>query len=172
MQYRVLRGEVGSGCIRETASEVGSGRADGRRRLARQRRRRDGVKQQAGKRGLDMDITTIVQQIGKCTTVEFRAASLMDAVQLEEIGKGLYQLVDEKKRLWLVLDFTQVQFISSQAIGILMGLQKKLETLGDGKLVLCGVGPRLRELLKITKLDRLLTIKKTQSDAVNMLEKM
>ncbi len=119
-----------------------------------------------------MDITTIVQQIGKCTTVEFRAASLMDAVQLEEIGKGLYQLVDEKKRLWLVLDFTQVQFISSQAIGILMGLQKKLETLGDGKLVLCGVGPRLRELLKITKLDRLLTIKKTQSDAVNMLEKM
>ena len=104
------------------------------------------------------------------SVVEFRTPSLMDPIVLEEIGKELYRLVDEEDRRKLVLDFERVQYLSSQAIGIILTLNKKLSTLKYNKMVLCGVGPKLMELLKITRLDRILTIKPTQQDAVKVFD--
>jgi anti-sigma B factor antagonist len=109
-----------------------------------------------------------VQTIEKFSVVEFRTPSLMDALLLEEIGQELYRLVDEEDRRRLVLDFEKVQYLSSQAIGIVLQLNKKLSALKNSKLVLCGVGPKLMELLRITRLDRALTIKPSQREAVKV----
>ncbi len=102
----------------------------------------------------------------KCSVIEFRSASLMDALILEEIATELYRLVDEEDRRKLVLDFEKVEYISSQAFGIIITLHKKLGALKNSKMVLCSVGPKIAELLKITRLDRVLTIKPTQREAV------
>src|SRR5918993_5487252 len=110
-----------------------------------------------------------VQPIDKFTVVEFKTPSLMDPQILEEIGQELYRLVDEEDRRRLVLDFEKVQYLSSQAIGIVLTLNKKLGALKNSKFVLCGVGPKLLELLKITRLDRILTVKPTQKEAVKVL---
>ena len=110
-----------------------------------------------------------VQPIEKFTVVEFKTASLMDPMILEEIGQELYRLVDEEDRRRLILDFEKVQYLSSQAIGIVLTLNKKLSALKNSKFVLCGVGPKLLELLKITRLDRILTVKPTQREAVKVL---
>lgn len=110
-----------------------------------------------------------VQPIEKFTVVEFKTPSLMDPLILDEIGTELYRLVDEEDRRRLVLDFEKVQYLSSQAIGIVLTLNKKLAALKNSKFVLCGVGPKLLELLKITRLDRILTVKPTQREAVKVL---
>lgn len=107
-----------------------------------------------------------VHPIDKCSVIEFRNPSLMDAVVLEEIAQELYRLVDEEDRRKIVLDFERVEYLSSQAIGIVMTMHKKLSGLKNSKLVLCSIGPKLAELLKITRLDRVLTIKPTQREAV------
>jgi anti-sigma B factor antagonist len=109
-----------------------------------------------------------VQRIEKFTVIEFRTPSLMDPVELENIGQSLYRLVDEEDRRRVVLDFEKVQYLSSQAIGIVLTMHRKLSSLPNSKLVLCGVGPKLMELLKITRLDRLLTVKPTQREAVKV----
>jgi len=111
----------------------------------------------------------IVQPIDKFTVVEFKTPSLMDAMMLEDIGKELYRLVDEEDKRRLILDFEKVQYLSSQAIGIVLTLNKKLTALKNSQFVLCGVGPKLLELLKITRLDRILTIKPTQREALKVL---
>jgi anti-sigma B factor antagonist len=111
-----------------------------------------------------------VQPFEKYSVIEFRTPSLMDPIILEEIGKELYRLVDEEDRRKLVLDFEKVQYLSSQAIGIILTLNKKLSPLKYSKMVLCGVGPKLMELLKITRLDRILTVKPTQQDAVRVFD--
>ena len=54
---------------------------------------------------------------------------------------------------------------------MLLGMQKKLASLKNSRLILCGVGPRLMELLRITRLDRVLTVKPTQAEAVKSVEK-
>ena len=111
-----------------------------------------------------------VHPIEKCSVVEFRNPSLMDAIILEEIAKELYRLVDEEDRRNIVLDFERVEYISSQAFGIIINLHKRLSTLKNSKLVLCSIGPKLAELLKITRLDRVLTIKPTQREAVKLFQ--
>jgi anti-sigma B factor antagonist len=110
-----------------------------------------------------------VQQVEKFTVVEFKNPSLMDPLELEAIGQQLYKLVDEQDKRKIILDFEKVQYLSSQAIGIVLTMNKKLGGLANSKLILCGVGPRLLELLKITRLDRLLTIKPSQREALKVM---
>ena len=109
-----------------------------------------------------------VQPIEKFTVVEFKTPSLMDPLILEEIGKELYRLVDEEDKRRLILDFEKVQYLSSQAIGIVLTLHKKLSQLKHSSFVLCGVGPTLMQLLKITRLDKVLKIRPSQKEAVKV----
>ena len=109
-----------------------------------------------------------VQKVEKYTVVEFRTTSLMNPSELEQIATDLYRLVDEEDRRYLVLDFERVKYLSSQAIGIVLTLHKKLSQLKKTSFVLCGVGPSLMQLLKITRLDRVLKIKESQREAVKV----
>ena len=113
-----------------------------------------------------------VSTIDDTTVVEFTTPSLMDPAQLELMAQAHYGLVDERdgRRSNFILNFEHVQYLSSQAIGMLLGMQKKLASLKNSKLILCGVGPRLMELLRITRLDRVLTVKPTQMEAVRSIE--
>jgi len=113
---------------------------------------------------------TVTHDINRYSIVEFTTISLMDPIQLDHIAKSLYRLVDEEDRRRLILDFGRVQYVASQAIGIIMALRKKLDALQFSTLVLCGAGPKLREVLKITCLDKTLTIKPSQKEAVRVLE--
>ena len=108
----------------------------------------------------------VVQDIERWCVVEFKTASLMDTMELARISDVIYPLVDAQDKRRMILDFTSVQYLSSQAIGILLTLHNKLKALDKSKLVLCGVSPKLMELLKITRLDRVLTVKPTQREAL------
>jgi len=97
-------------------------------------------------------------QDGPHTLVQFQTESLMSTGDLERIGQGLNRLVDEEKRQNVLLDFTKVRYLSSQAIGMIIRLHKKLLQ-SQGRLELSGVSPQLLQLLKITKLDRVFKIR-------------
>jgi anti-sigma B factor antagonist len=111
-----------------------------------------------------------VHNIEKATVVEFRTSSLMDAIMLDDIGTELYRLVDAEDRRKLVLDFEKVEYLSSQAVGIIIKLHNKLSKLKNSKMMLCSVGPKLAEILKIMRLDKMLTIKPTQREAVKAFQ--
>jgi anti-sigma B factor antagonist len=120
--------------------------------------------------GKTMNPHFTVQNIEKATVIEFRSPSLMDALILEDIGTELYRLVDAEDRRKLVLDFEKVEYLSSQAIGIVLNLNHKLSKLKNSKMILCGVGPKLAELLRITRLDKILVVKPTQREAVKAFQ--
>ena len=115
-----------------------------------------------------MDDLYTVRQYDPHTLVVFRTPTMMNPGEIERMREGLLRLVEEEKRTHLVLDFGRVQYISSPVIGILLTLHKRLAAApaGTTQLVLCGVSPKLMELLKISKLDRLLTIKPTRKEAL------
>ena len=110
------------------------------------------------------------QRIDDYTVIEFVTPSLMDPIVLENTAQALYKLVDEEDQRKIVMDFERVQYLSSQAIGIVLAMHKKLNAVKDSKLILCAVGPKLMELIRLTRLDRLLTIKATQKEAVAVLQ--
>jgi anti-sigma B factor antagonist len=111
----------------------------------------------------------ITQMVEKWLVIEFRTPSLMDPVHLEDISRQLYHLVDAQDQRRIIIDFEKVQYLSSQAIGIVLNMNKKLMALKNSKMILCGVTGRLMELIKITRLDKILTIKPTQKEAVKVV---
>jgi anti-anti-sigma factor len=115
-----------------------------------------------------MDEVYAVRQFEKHTLVSFRTPSLINPTDVERVRGDLLRMVDEEKRTHLVLDFHKVQFFSSQVIGILLTLNRKLSALpaGSAGLILCGVTPKLMELLKLSRLDKLLTIKPGRKEAL------
>lgn len=96
----------------------------------------------------------LIQTIRDVTIVNFDETSILDTLQIEQIGNELYDLVDNRNRKRLILDFTKVRFLSSSAIGVLITLRKKSEAI-KGKLLLCGLRKELLQVFKISCLDRL-----------------
>jgi anti-sigma B factor antagonist len=85
-----------------------------------------------------------------------------------EMAKPLYRLVDEEGRFKLLLDFRQVNFLSSNGIAILVMLKKRLDSVG-GILAVCGLDPDLVALLKLTGVDKSISIYAREEEALSAL---
>ncbi len=90
------------------------------------------------------------------TIVDFQDSTMLDALQIAQMGEQLYELVDTRNCRKLILDFSKVKFLASAAIGVLMNLHKKSQAI-KGQFVLCGLREDLMRVFKIMKLDRVLT---------------
>jgi anti-anti-sigma factor len=96
-------------------------------------------------------------QHGKLMVIAFQTESLMSGSDLERISARLTDIVNGLNPPQVALDFSKVRYLSSQAIGMLIGLKKRCDAC-KGTLMLTGVGPKLMELLKLTNLHRMFTI--------------
>jgi anti-sigma B factor antagonist len=99
------------------------------------------------------------------TVASFTDHYLLDAQQIQTIGDQLGSLVDEQGRRKLVLNFGNVQDISSLAIGMLVTLDKKLRAAG-GKLVLCQIDAQIREVMTLFRLDEVFAIRGDEQEAL------
>ncbi len=98
-----------------------------------------------------------VEDIGDITVVNFVDKKILDEQNIQVIGEQLFSLVDELGRRKVLLNFKNVEFLSSAALGKLITLNRKLQSAG-GKLVLCEIDPQIYEVFEITKLNKLFTI--------------
>ena len=106
-----------------------------------------------------------VEDIGDITVVNFVDKKILDEQNIQVIGEQLFQLVDELGRRKVLLNFKNVEFLSSAALGKLITLNRKLQSAG-GKLVLCEIDPQIYEVFEITKLNKLFTIHKGEQEAL------
>ena len=107
---------------------------------------------------------------GKVTVITFQTETLMNAHDLDQIGAEIYGLIEDGHHSQILINFEKVMYVSSQAIGIIMAVRKKLAVIPKSRLVLCQVGPSVVQLLKITGLEKLLTIKPTTKDGLKVFE--
>ena len=115
-----------------------------------------------------MDDLYKLRDYGKHIVVSFYTPTLMNATEVERVRGDLLRLVDEEKRKHLVLDFHRVQYFSSQVIGMLLTLHKRLTAPAvGGSFTLCGVNTQFLDLLKVSRLDRILSIKASRKEAVS-----
>ena len=90
--------------------------------------------------------------------VGFTAPRIVQEEDIQATFEQLQRLVDEKPGREYVLDFRKVQFLSSSVLGRLILLQKGVAAT-KGRLILCGVAKEIFEVFKITKLDKVFTVK-------------
>jgi len=97
-----------------------------------------------------------VMVIKDVTVVTFRDSSVIDSNQIEAIRDDLVDMVEKEFKNRMILDFTKVHHFSSMALGMLIPLGDKIRS-AKGQLVLCGLRPEIRQVFKITKLEKKFT---------------
>jgi anti-anti-sigma factor len=106
-----------------------------------------------------------VTEIGDVTVVQFVDRKILDEANIQELGQELFGLVEDQGKRNLLLNFLNVEFLSSAALGKLITLDKKVKT-HAGRLKLSNIRPEIYEVFKITKLNKLFDIKEDEAEAL------
>src|SRR5215510_10243485 len=94
----------------------------------------------------------------------YTKAGILDETKLEELGRELMELLNKTTEERVILDFRNVKFMSSSMLGKLVQTHKKCGEF-KVKLKLCSIDPEIRQVFKITKLDKLFEIEADEAAA-------
>lgn len=108
----------------------------------------------------------VVTDQGGVSVVRFVDRKIADSGNIEEMGTELTSLVTEEKRQFLLLNFEGVDFLSSAALNKLISLNNSAKK-ANGRLKLCNLRAEILEVFKLTRLDRLFDIRKSEEDAIS-----
>ena len=106
-----------------------------------------------------------VEDIGDVTVVNFTDRKILDEQNIQVIGEQLFSLVDEAGRRKILLNFGNVEYLSSAALAKLITLNKKVQQMG-GRLILCNIDTQIYEVFEITKLNKLFNIYPAEQEAL------
>jgi len=98
------------------------------------------------------------------------AARLVDDALIEQCGRELAALLDSSQEPNLLLHFGRVNFMSSSALGMLIRANKKCKEY-DVSLKLCGISPEIRQVFKITGLEKVFEIHDDPAAAMQAFKK-
>ena len=105
---------------------------------------------------------------GDVAVVGFRDASILDAVTTQRVGRELYEIVEDGSYPKVVLEFTNVRFLSSQTLGVLLTLRRKGDKAGV-RIALAAIRPELRRVFEITNLNKMFEFFDSAEKAVAVL---
>ncbi len=101
---------------------------------------------------------------GEVRLVKFVPSRILDEIQINTIGQQVISLIDEGVTK-IVFDFSNVDHLSSSALGMLITIKKRLDNVG-GTMKLCNIQPQIFQVFKITRLDKLFEIYDTATEAL------
>ena len=106
-----------------------------------------------------------IEEVGDVTIATFVDKKILDESNIQVIGNQLFSLVEEDGRKKIILDFSNVEYLSSAALGKLITMDKKVKA-AKGKLRLCSIRPDIYEVFAITKLNKLFDMHENREKAL------
>ena len=113
-----------------------------------------------------IEVTNFSGSAGDVSMVRFLDRKIIDAANIQELGDELFGLVEKDQRKNLLLNFANVEFLSSAALNKLIILDKKVKTAG-GKMRLCNLRKEIYEVFAITRLNQVVEIKANETEAMS-----
>ncbi|HYG73771.1 MAG TPA: STAS domain-containing protein [Planctomycetota bacterium] len=114
-----------------------------------------------------MTTTVHADNIAVVSILESR---ILDENNINEIGRQLMDLVVKRYMIKMVIDLGEVKYLSSAVLRQFIALYKAIKA-EKGDLKLCRVNPEVREVFKITQLDKMIEIKDDLDSAINAFKK-
>jgi anti-anti-sigma factor len=110
-----------------------------------------------------MEVTT--RELGGCTVL--RVAGRLDATSAAAFDKGFADSVARGTKN-IVLDFSVLEYISSAGLRSVLGVKKKLKSIG-GDVAVAGLAGAVKEVFVISGIDSLLCVRGTAEEAAASL---
>ena len=110
-----------------------------------------------------------VEYVDNAVVVTLLLEKILEQSDIQVIQDSIMPLIDEKPGVNLVIDFSDVRFLSSSVLGLLIRISKKIyET--AGQLRLCSIDAKINEIFKITRLDKVFQILPDKESAISDLK--
>ncbi len=106
-----------------------------------------------------------IRRTNGVSVVEFADRKILEELSIQEIGEELNRVVESETGIKLLLDFRNVDHLSSAALGMLITLNKKVKE-QRGNLKLSDINRQIFEVFKITRLNRVFDIHETAEQAL------
>ena len=90
---------------------------------------------------------------------------ILEEADIKALDASIMSVVEPSERINLILDFCNVEFLSSSALGLLIRVSKRICE-GGGQLRLCGIKDKIYEIFKITRLNKIFDIYENPSEAL------
>lgn len=98
--------------------------------------------------------------------IGFLDRNILEEAAIQMIGDQVSDLIDTTPNPKLLMDFADVDHLSSAALGMLITINNRIRAKG-GQLRLATIDPQIYEVFAITKLNKLFNICKTAEDAMS-----
>ena len=110
------------------------------------------------KKGVNMEQTQlkIERRLGEIM-LTITEPKLLDPDCIREMEDALLRVVDTGKYNKILLNFSNVTFLSSRFLGCLVNMLKRIRE-NKGELTLCKIDPELFRVFQITRLDKVFDI--------------
>ena len=109
-----------------------------------------------------------VEYAENATIVTFVDEKILEEMDIQSLQASVMSVIEEAERVNLILDFCNVRFLSSAVLGLLMRISKKVYE-REGQLRLCNISPRIYEIFKITRLNKIFDIYENVKGATESL---
>lgn len=98
-----------------------------------------------------------IREESDATIVEFVDRNILDEANIKQIGDEIGAVIDGSPAPKIVISFTNVEHLSSAALGTLITVNNRVRGKG-GQLRLASIRPEIHEVFEITRLTRLFEI--------------
>lgn len=106
-----------------------------------------------------------VEEIGDVLVVNFVDKKILDEKNIQIIGDQLFALVDEDGRRKILLNFGNVEYMSSASFGKFITLHRKVQA-AKGKLIFCNIIPQIYEAFEINRTNKFFNIQKDEQSGL------
>ena len=99
-----------------------------------------------------------VEYARNATIVTFTEEKILEEHDIGALQDSIMAVIESSSGgMNLILDFINVQFLSSAMLGLLIRVSKRVYQ-RDGQLRLCNISPKIYEIFKITRLTKIFDI--------------
>lgn len=107
---------------------------------------------------------------GSVVIAELTDDKILDEAQLLSLETSFMPLIEQNPKIQLIIDFSNVKFLTSSVLGLLIRISKKVYE-ADGRLRLASISPKIMEIFRITRLDKIFEIFPNVDEAMVGLKK-
>lgn len=99
--------------------------------------------------------------------VELDLPATLDVDEFDKLNESMLREFTGSEGRW-ILDLSKVEYVGSAVLGMIVNIRQHVRS-SAGRLVLCGMSPKLTAIFKACSMERLFVIAKTRQDAVKKL---
>ena len=108
------------------------------------------------------------EALDDCVVARFHEGPLNEELNIEELGRSLYQLIDLHGFRRVAVDLSETPYVTSSVLGKLITLHRRLHRV-DGQLVLCGLQESAQAVMHRSNLLKYFQVTDSRDSALTRL---